>query len=536
MKKLLSILLTVVLLISSFAINYGHNAKAEQTTQYSQGDILYWGMFPQTKVTDSETLEKLENASWSDVNTAVLDNGHKYTRLYKNSTYTYYVWESIEWKVFYTSNNNTFLVSTKALDDRRMNSSNIETWEDTELSLWLNNTTSDDGFINAHFSEAEFEKMHTVNGLYGNIMHYSWVTREDYGKTINDTLVKTDYASARDVNSNSDFWWTRGINSGDDVLSMFYPNYAIAVTGVGKSDLYTQNNYFYIRPVIGVYSNAIGSDVKYDSYTEWLEAGTLEEITTTEDGNQATTEESTTNEAVTTTTEVISTNQEITTIDETSLETETTIGDIKENETSREELSSYDVTTQNNETSTVDKDTNTTTEAKVEYSGINKMFISLVKKTYVYNGKVKTPKVSVKNGTAVLKEGVDYYLQYRNNKKPGKASIEIRGMGKYTGVVVKDFTIKPAKVKKLKLSKVKKSVKLKWKKVKYVSGYQVQLSKNKKFKGKKKKYIVKNNKKSVLKKKLYKKKTYYRVRAYVFVGNKKVYGKWSAIKKVKIKK
>ena len=57
---------------------------------------------------------------------------------------------------------------------------------------------------------------------------------------------------------------------------------------------------------------------------------------------------------------------------------------------------------------------------------------------------------------------------------------------------------------------------------------------NKKFK-KKKSIQTKKTKYTI--KKLKKKKTYYiRVRAYKMNGKKKVYGKWSTVKKVKIKK
>ena len=42
---------------------------------------------------------------------------------------------------------------------------------------------------------------------------------------------------------------------------------------------------------------------------------------------------------------------------------------------------------------------------------------------------------------------------------------------------------------------------------------------------------------SVVIKKLKKKKTYYvRVRAYKVVGGRNIYGKWSAVKKIKIRK
>ncbi len=88
----------------------------------------------------------------------------------------------------------------------------------------------------------------------------------------------------------------------------------------------------------------------------------------------------------------------------------------------------------------------------------------------------------------------------------------------------------------LQVPKNKKGRKLvvRWNAVKDVKGYQLQYALNKKFK-KKKSVQTKKTKYTI--KKLKKKKTYYiRVRAYKMNGKKKVYGKWSTVKKVKIRK
>ena len=99
-----------------------------------------------------------------------------------------------------------------------------------------------------------------------------------------------------------------------------------------------------------------------------------------------------------------------------------------------------------------------------------------------------------------------------------------------TIVLVKINKINGLVVKNQKKFKVK----VIWKKLTKVSGYQIQYAPNKKFKKAKSK-MVKST--SAMIKKLKKKKTYFvRVRAYKLVDGKKVYGKWSAVKKVKIKK
>ena len=95
----------------------------------------------------------------------------------------------------------------------------------------------------------------------------------------------------------------------------------------------------------------------------------------------------------------------------------------------------------------------------------------------------------------------------------------------------------PAKpvLKSVKNKKTRKLV-AKWKKVKGAKGYQIQYALNKKFtKTKKAKFTRKT---SITLKKLKKKKTYYvRVRAFKLnAKGKKVYSKWSKIKKLKIKR
>ena len=103
----------------------------------------------------------------------------------------------------------------------------------------------------------------------------------------------------------------------------------------------------------------------------------------------------------------------------------------------------------------------------------------------------------------------------------------------------KDDTKKAEKVTRPSQVKNKRKTKanLTWKKVTGAKGYQVQYSMKKKFPARKTK---KKNaaKRTVTISRLKKKKTYYfRVRAYKKKANgSKVYGKWSKVKKVKIRK
>ncbi len=96
----------------------------------------------------------------------------------------------------------------------------------------------------------------------------------------------------------------------------------------------------------------------------------------------------------------------------------------------------------------------------------------------------------------------------------------------------KTASIKKVSWKSLKNKKKKKAV-VKWKKVSGADGYQIQYATNRKFKNKK--GILTKKTKHIIKK-LKKKKYYVRIRAYKMNGKKKIYGKWSVVKKVRIKK
>ena len=98
-------------------------------------------------------------------------------------------------------------------------------------------------------------------------------------------------------------------------------------------------------------------------------------------------------------------------------------------------------------------------------------------------------------------------------------------------------TARPAAIRLGKLKAKKKALVIRWKKGKGINGYEIQLSMNKKFKKKNKKIVVKQKKRTkITAKKLKAGKTYFvRIRSYKIDAGKKVYSKWSKVKKTKIK-
>lgn len=131
------------------------------------------------------------------------------------------------------------------------------------------------------------------------------------------------------------------------------------------------------------------------------------------------------------------------------------------------------------------------------------------RKGYVFNGWYKTAKFKGKI-SRISNQNITVYAKW-TKVAVGKVS---------------KLTLKRQSGKKLKVS---------YKTVKKANGYQIAYSTNKKFKGKTTKTIDLKGKSKVIKK-LSKKIYYVRVRAFRYDSmNKKVYGKWSSVKQVKIK-
>lgn len=73
----------------------------------------------------------------------------------------------------------------------------------------------------------------------------------------------------------------------------------------------------------------------------------------------------------------------------------------------------------------------------------------------------------------VKKKKADVTIEYKNNKEIGTAQVIIKGVRNYKGTVYQTFSITPKQVKSVKVTAAKKALKVSWKKVKGVTGYQV---------------------------------------------------------------
>lgn len=155
-----------------------------------------------------------------------------------------------------------------------------------------------------------------------------------------------------------------------------------------------------------------------------------------------------------------------------------------------------------------------------------------------YNGKAKKPGVTVKLNGKTLYKGDDYTVTYRNNKKPGKATVVIEGNGDYSGTKKAYFVIVPKKMTwisgKAAANGNGRAAALSWKKDSNASGYELYYSKKKSSGYKRIGTLTKNSYTACTHTGLSSGKHYYKIRSYVLVDGKKYYGAFSKIKGVKI--
>ena len=112
---------------------------------------------------------------------------------------------------------------------------------------------------------------------------------------------------------------------------------------------------------------------------------------------------------------------------------------------------------------------------KIAPKSLKKLKVKLSKKRYVYNGKAKKPKVTVRgSGTKIAAK--NYRVTYaKGRKKCGIHKVTVKGRGNYTGTVKRKFIVRPAKAATPKLSSdAAKQVKATWHKSGGgVTGYQM---------------------------------------------------------------
>ena len=118
--------------------------------------------------------------------------------------------------------------------------------------------------------------------------------------------------------------------------------------------------------------------------------------------------------------------------------------------------------TNNNQQENINTNIKSLEEAKITVKG----------KSQMYDGTEKTPDVKVVFDDQTLIKDQDYEIVYSDNKAIGTASIEVKGIGDYTGSQTVTFTIYLSSTK-LSTTAAYNQVKIDWDKVNGATGYKI---------------------------------------------------------------
>ena len=170
--------------------------------------------------------------------------------------------------------------------------------------------------------------------------------------------------------------------------------------------------------------------------------------------------------------------------------------------------------------------------------------IRLSKVSYIYNGKICSPAVTVTDSSGkALERNRDYTVTYSGNQKDvGIYSVTVAFTGNYTGTATKQFTIYPKSTKITKIKPKRKGFIVNWKKQSaQISGYELAYSTSSNFRDRKAKLAtISKSKTRKTVGGLKKRKRYYvRIRTYKNVSlngtTTKLYSSWSPSKKITTK-
>ncbi len=176
---------------------------------------------------------------------------------------------------------------------------------------------------------------------------------------------------------------------------------------------------------------------------------------------------------------------------------------------------------------------------------IPKVTASLSYTSTTYNGSVKAPAVTVKEGTKTLAKGTDYTVTYAAGRKNvGQYKVTVTMKGNYSGSKAMYFKINPKGTTLLTPVAASKAITVRWNKqaakmrLSTITGYQIQLATDSTFTKNEKRVTVKGYSKvsSKVTKLLGRKRYYIRIRTYKTVNGVTCYSAWSKYKYITTKK
>ena len=538
-----------------------HCTKQDDGSDTTDWSYVYFGSYPQSEVAGAALTEAITGAAY-DANGDAWVGGIKYRRISKsdtnntsyfgNNAYRYFKWERIRWKVLRNDGSTLFVLADLGLDCKDYNEEYTSiTWETCTLRQWLNEdfyrtafSTAEQGAIVAQQVENADNPYYGTEG--GNdttdrvyLLSIAEVTNpaygfcEDYGTCSASRRVQSSaYAHARgayidtsDTYAGNGWWWLR--SPGYSTIFAAYVIYYGSVNGIGYS----------VDDDTNAVAPALHLNLSSDLWSMTDDGGSGDG---TGGGGNTPKEKKVSSVSLNKTSATVKQGKNLT------LKATVSPADAT-NRALKWTSSNTKVATVNSSGKVTAKNGGTAVIKATAKDGSGKSASCKItvpwKITYKLDkGKnnTKNPatyyneKVSLKNPT---RKGYVFKGWYTDKGFKKKITTIKKGAKKNYTLYAKwqKVTVKATSISSCKNSK-KGQIALKYKKVSGAKGYEISYSTDKKFK----KSVTKKttSKTSFTLTKLKKGKTYYvRVRAYkVDSTGKKVYGKYTSAKKVKITK
>ncbi|MEI6578320.1 MAG: DUF6273 domain-containing protein [Eubacteriales bacterium] len=200
-KRLLGAFLAVMMVVTMTPNGaFKTSAAVAAQSTYATGDIIEYGSYPQTKVTNLDLINTLEAQTLSAENTVVYA-GAKYQRVffttvtnsyqalngYSTNTAYWFKFEPIQWRVLSNTAGELFVMAEKILDPKAYNQTAVNvTWETCTMRSWLNSD-----FYNTAFNSSEQAAIKT-----STVVNEDYLTGTDGGVNTSDKLFLLSYNEA----------------------------------------------------------------------------------------------------------------------------------------------------------------------------------------------------------------------------------------------------------------------------------------------------------------------------------------------------
>lgn len=262
-----------------------HNPKIKKDSSMRSGqkvtwDCVWFGSYPQTEITSSKdlaiytSLATASESQWTKNNDIII-NGTKYRRLrgkdatlynsnngedYYNwndddTTYHYFKYEPIKWRILKVNDNSAFLLADIALDNQLYNTNWTDvTWKTSSIRSWLNGygssfnepktDYSSKNFINSAFSPTQQNIILTSTIINQNNISYN----TPGGDTTSDKIFLLSESEVYNTVDAQTYGFLKEPTVYDEARRCLCSTYAAAMGAL----------------------HAVSSDTKYNGNTRWL--------------------------------------------------------------------------------------------------------------------------------------------------------------------------------------------------------------------------------------------------------------------------